>query len=204
MLSEISGRIFGSREILIVLITVNLIGFIAGIYYYLDEFAVSSPLLWIIIADCPLSVILFSVICYRYFAGKIVPDLLALFTSVYLIKYGIWTISAIILYWDLYVQAGEIILGSVNFLLHIGLVLEGIILLPKAGRNAYNTVIALSLCLLNDLSDYFLGTLSNIPPAHVQVLMIESIIVSIALPFSIFLIESFREGPKYRRARRVH
>jgi uncharacterized membrane protein YpjA len=194
-----SERIFSGRHILLFLIAVNMAGFLLGVYNYYGRLAESPPYLWPIIADCPVAVLLFSIVCYLFYSERKVPNLLVFLTSVYTIKYGIWTLSAIVLYWPLYTSSGGQIIGSLNFAMHCGLILEGVVLSAKISHKIRDMLIVTIILIANDYFDYFLGTLPDIPGTHVGFLLAESFAVSLILPVLIFTILHLTRDRKYRQ-----
>lgn len=192
-MGRLSDWVLGKDLVLVFLILINMAGFLVGLSHYLDEFATHPPFLWPVVADCPVAVLLFSGICILYLFRRRVPDLLVFFTSAYMIKYGIWTISAIFLYWGWYATPWDQVMGVINFVLHCGLVLEGLLLAGRTNRSFHNAVIVSAVLVTSDVFDYLLGTLPNIPLSHVGTLMAESILVSLALPFVIYF--SVRKDP---------
>jgi len=186
MLKEISERAFSNRKLLTALIILNMMGFFAGMWAYYPQIAENPPHLWLIVLDCPIAVLLFAIICAFLLLRLEIPDALQFFTSVYLVKFAAWTMLVIALYWNYYLA--DEILGISTFLLHAGMVIEGIILIPRIRPKKYYTVIILALLLLNDYFDYFLGTHPIIPPEYVGFLMYESFAASIAITLSILLI----------------
>lgn len=185
-LEGLSGKIFGNNKLLILIAFANLAGFFVGIHYYWEQLMDSSPFLWIVILDSPISVLLFAVVCVMMYFRKKIPDLLKFLASAYVIKYGVWTMLAIWLYWSNYVIFEDQVVGVINFFLHFGMVLEGIILIPRIQPNKYNSVILLSLLLANDCFDYFLGTVTRIPETYVVFLMAESFLASFLIILSIY------------------
>ncbi len=183
---KLSEWVFRKNRVLVFLVLINMAGFLVGLSHYLDEFSVHSPFLWPVVADCPLAVLLFSGVCFLYLSGRKVPGLLVLFTSAYMIKYGVWTLSAVFLYWGWYATPWDQIIGSMNFALHCGLILEGILLAGKSRYRIYNAVIVSVVLVAGDVFDYLLGTLPKIPPSHVGTLMAESVLVSLSLPIIIY------------------
>lgn len=179
MLESLSEKIFSNRKLVILVALINLAGFFVGIYYYWSQLMDFSPLFWIVIIDSPLSVLLFAVVCLLIYFKKNVPDLLKLLTSVYVIKYGMWTMIVIGLYWSYY--SYDAVLGVLNFILHFGMVLEGIVLIPRIRATKYKSAIVLAFFLLNDYCDYLLGTVTRIPPEHIGFLMTESFLASILI-----------------------
>ena len=195
MLKDLSDRVFSNRKLLLLLVIVNLLGFLAGMSVYYPQMTETSPYLWIIVVDCPLAVLLFAIVCSLICLKVKIPNILEFLTSVYLIKFGIWTMLTIALYWNYY-SAYEF-LGILTFILHAGMVLEGIILIPRISPNKYNTVILLALLLLNDYFDYFLGTYPVVPPEYLGFLMTESFISTVLIIPSIFLYKKILTGSKY-------
>ncbi|MEE9323392.1 MAG: DUF1405 domain-containing protein [Candidatus Aenigmarchaeota archaeon] len=186
-LKTISEKILGNRRFLIFLIFANLAGFFVGIHYYWEQLMGSSPLLWIVILDSPISVLLFALVCVMIYLRKRVPDILKFLASVYVIKYGIWTMLAIYLYWNTYVVFEDQVVGVLNLFLHFGMILEGIVLIPKIRPNKYNTLIVFALLLANDYFDYFLKTVTRIPGTHMNFLMMESFAATIVIIISIVI-----------------
>lgn len=183
----LSEKIFGNRKILLFLIIANLAGFFAGIYYYWNQMMDSSPALWIVILDSPLSVLLFSVVCLLFYFRKRIPEALKFLASAYVIKYGIWTMLTLWLYWSNYRIFEDQAIGILNFFLHFGMIIEGIVLIPKIKPKISDAFIVLLLCLANDVSDYFFGTVTRIPPTYMSFLMAESFAASIIIVLSIFI-----------------
>jgi len=188
-LETVSGKIFGNRFFLLFLIFANLAGFFVGLHYYWEQLIESSPLLWIVIIDSPLSVLLFAVVCVLMYFGKEQPELLKFLACVYVIKYGLWTMLAISLYWGNYVGFEDQVTGVINFFLHFGMVVEGAVLAPRISVTKYNTVIVLMLALANDFFDYFLGTVTRIPETYVNFLALESFVASVLIVFLIFIFQ---------------
>ncbi len=79
--------------------------------------------LWIVVVDCPLAVLLFAIVCLFIYLKVEIPKILEFFTSVSLIKFGLWTMSVVVLYWNYYLTSE--VLGIFTFVFHFGMVLEG-------------------------------------------------------------------------------
>ncbi len=181
MILEISERIFGNRILVLLIALANLAGFFVGISYYREQLMDSSPLLWVVILDSPVSVLLFAVVCFLVYFRKKVPGILKFLASACVIKYGLWTAIVLLLYWNTYAVFEDQVITGLNFILHSGMVLEGILLVPKIRPDKYNTVIVLAILLANDCFDYFLGTVTRIPETHMNFLMAESFIATIVI-----------------------
>jgi uncharacterized membrane protein YpjA len=186
MLGEFSEKVFSNRKLLLLLVIFNALGFFAGMYSYYPQLSETPSYLWLVVLDCPIAVLLFAFVCALLCLRTEVPNAFKFFTSAYVIKYGIWTVITLILYWNYYV-ANET-LGILTLVLHVGMVAEGIILIPRIRPDKYNGAIILALLLLNDFFDYFLGTHPVIPPEHVAFLMYESFVSSILITLSTVLL----------------
>ena len=185
MFGNLSGRVFSKRNVLFFLIIANLFGFFVGMVAYYPQLRETPFYLWLVVVDCPIAVFLFAVLCTLLYLRVEVPDVLEFFTSVCLIKFGIWTLLVMILYWNYYME--NEILGMMIFVLHLGMVLEGLILIPRISPSTYNTGVILFLLLINDLFDYFFGTRPVIPPEHTWFLMFESFGATVFITSAVFL-----------------
>jgi len=185
MLKEFSDKVFSNRKLLLSLVILNVLGFFAGMWTYYPQMMENPPHLWLIVLDCPIAVLLFAIICAYVLLRLDVPDALEFFTSVYLIKFAVWTMLVIALYWNYYLT--DEILGVSTFILHAGMVLEGLILIPRIRPKKYYTVIILALLLINDFFDYFLGTHTAIPSEYLGFFMYESFAASVLITLSIFI-----------------
>jgi len=186
-----SEKIFSNKKILIFLILANISGFFIGLYFYLPQLMTSSPVFWPIIIDSPLSVLLFAIVCLMFYLRKTPPEPLKLLACVYVIKYGIWTMLTLWLYWTNYVFLEDKIIGILDFFLHLGMVLEGLALIPKIKSKIYESFAVALYFLFNDYCDYFLGTVTRIPPDHLNFLAVESVVASIGITSLIFLFNLF-------------
>lgn len=167
------------------LLLVNLGGFLFGLYYYWQQLSVSPSWLWIFIIDCPLYALLFAVICFRHLKKAGVPRWLYYLTAVGLIKYGLWTGLVIWLHGEYFFSTAPVMYAAL-FPLHIGMILEGIVLVPWYRIRGWHLPAVLSWFLLNDWLDYFRGTLPLIPDTHVQFLLWESVSAGVLLSLGIF------------------
>ncbi|NIO23153.1 MAG: DUF1405 domain-containing protein [Candidatus Aenigmarchaeota archaeon] len=190
MLKKFSERVFSNRKALLLLAVLNFLGFLVGMSTYYLQLSEAPAYLWIVILDCPIAVLLFAIVCAFIYLKLEVPNVLEFFTSVYLIKFGVWTMLVLVLYWNYY--SADAVIGASTFLLHVGMVLEGVMLMPRIRPKKYNTVILLAILLINDFFDYFLGTVTRIPPEHLGFLMYESFAASILLTLSIFIYQNKR------------
>ena len=174
-----------SKKWLISLFLVNLAGFLFGVYYYSYQLSLFPFWTWIFILDCPLYVLLFSLLCLLKLKNKHIPHWFYYLISIGLIKYGLWTGIVIWLYSEYFFSISPVIY-SVLFPLHIGMILEGLVLLPHFRAKPIHLLPILLWFLLNDFLDYFAGTLPLVPETFLSFLMWESFAVSIILTPLIF------------------
>lgn len=172
---------------LLSLIIINIGGFFFGMYYYVYQLSLTTPLLWIFVIDCPLYVILFASVCIMLYRHREVPPWFLLLVAVGLMKYGLWTVVTIFLYMDYLLGVNFVVNGAMPFL-HAGMILEAIVLLPRIKPRLWQMLAVLGWFLLNDFSDYFLMTVPMLPPTHLPLLMWESILATLILAPALYLI----------------
>ena len=175
------GKLLNNKNFLLLLILTNSIGFLFGIYYYWHQLIETPFFIWIFVIDSPLPVLCYAVICSLIYLNKKLPRIITYLTIVGLIKYGIWTILALILNFD-YFFGINAMLYSVIAISHFGMILEGLSLMPRLNIKARDFFVVLSFFLLNDFFDYFLGTLPSVPSIYVIILEFASVVMSISLP----------------------
>jgi uncharacterized membrane protein YpjA len=179
-----------SRGLLALLVAVNLAGFLFGICYYWLQLSVTPAWMWVFVIDCPLYVLLFAAIAWGFRSSRHVPRMLIYLTSIGLIKYGLWTGIVVWLHQSHFFSAAPLLYAAL-FPLHIGMVLEGIALLPWFKAKAAEMVPVLAWFLLNDYMDYVVGTAPMIPQTHMGLLMKESILATLILAVGLYLINRY-------------
>jgi len=173
------------KSMLILLILVNIGGFFFGIYYYWYQLGMTPWPLWIFVIDCPLYAIMFAAILTLRFRKK-TYNLLNFLTSIGLIKYGLWTGIVVVMNWEYFFSASPYIYAML-FPLHIGMILEGLILVPKTKIILFYLPLVTSWFLINDFFDYLVGTLPLIPPVYIDFLFVGSVTVSFLVPVGLFI-----------------
>ena len=167
-------------------IMLNLLGILIGATVYADRFAgVPLPLV-VFVPDCPLYVFLALLIIF----GIVKNDIFSFIVSIGMVKYGLWTVF-VLLFHSSYYFAPDMFNMSVIFVIgHIGMALEGLALLPKKQIALPALALAIGWFLLNDFSDYFLGTVPLIPPGGMETVRNITIASSIILPLLLFAFAS--------------
>lgn len=139
------------------LIAANVAGAIYGFYWYLPQFLETSPRVWVLVADSPISAALFALAMLtlaRGWAKQWQPALLFL-AAASVIKYGIWAVVIITEYWLSGYAIQALHLGL--WLSHVGMAAEGWIFLRHLQVGRLAVVAVGSWMALNDGADYLFG-----------------------------------------------
>ncbi|MBI2076633.1 MAG: DUF1405 domain-containing protein [Candidatus Aenigmarchaeota archaeon] len=180
--TRFSESILQNKRLLVSLAIINFTGFLYGIYYYWHQLVATPFYLWIFTLDSPLSVLLFVFVSYFLYYNKKMPQWLLFLAIMGLVKYGFWTALVIIMFRDYFFAVSPVIY-SINFPLHIGMILEGMILTARLRPRMSGLAVVLLFFLINDILDYFFGTLPRLPSnAYNGYLLIESFAMTTILP----------------------
>lgn len=183
------------RPLLIALVAVDVVGFLAGMYFYWPQMLGTNPLLWLFIPDCPLYVLLAALLYLRVLDG----GLLRFVTAVGLLKYGLWTLFALLSFSTYYFST---FMGLVLVIEHIGMAAQ-FFLLVRAQDTKF-VLPATVWFLFNDLVDYSLGAHPLLPAGDLNGVMIFSVLSSLAVPLLAWgfagRIENSRIAKKAREA----
>jgi uncharacterized membrane protein YpjA len=187
------------RSFLIIslIILIDLVGTAYGYYYYSEQLSSTPFYLWLFVPDCPFYVMLFTIALVLAIFG-VESKLFSYIAAVGMMKYGVWTLAALLLFRSYFFSGPFWLLSSVLFILHIGMFSEGPLLIPKK-LNGFHVAIALPWFLIHDYIDYFYGYLSNtgeyvlgthpvLPPGgSIAVMMLLTILLSIFLCLSVYI-----------------
>lgn len=184
--SKFSKIILNNKKLILALAIINFAGFFYGLYYYNYQLSATPFYLWIFTLDSPLPVLLFVLVAYFLYYGKKIPQWLLFLVIAGLIKYGFWTALVILLFSDYFFAAAPVIY-SINFPLHIGMVVEGLVLIARLRPRMSDLAVVLLFFLINDILDYFFGTLPLLPSnAYNSYLLAESLFVTIVMPLILY------------------
>ena len=160
------------RRLFIPLLVITLIGSAFGYYYYEYQFSVTPPHLWLFVPDCPLFTTFFAIVLIGQLMGKESP-LFNAFTFAGLLKYGIWTVFVLLLYWNDYFGGGEGLFRGVLMIAHIGMVLLALTMVNGLRRDGHmgrigkgGIYLTGAVFLIFDFFDYVVGTYPLIPTTH--------------------------------------
>ena len=175
MLEKLKGKKF-----LLLLTLINLVAGFYSISYYFWQFEKTNPLFWIFIIDCPLYSIIFGINLFLIAKEKTNP-LLGFVSIVGSLKYGIWTIFALLLP-GLFFAFPILVVG------HLLLIFEVILLYKMFSFKIKHFIIVLLWFLINDILDYFVGIHPYFEPQFFNEIMIFSFISTFVLAFLVAII----------------
>ncbi|VVC00455.1 Uncharacterised protein [uncultured archaeon] len=161
----------------------NIAAIFAGAWYYWVQLKETPLPLAVFVPDCPLYVLLALPILLK----RIKNGVYSYLVSCGMVLYGAWTVFVLLFYWSYYSQPAFLPVTLVFILGHIGMVWEGLALLPKKRVPFAALAFALAWFLLNDVSDYVWGTIPPIPPVNIDVVAALTVAASIAIPLLFFL-----------------
>lgn len=163
-------------------LVVNILGTLYGYYYYRLQLTENPPHLWIFITDSPNSTFFFIFALSLILIGK-KNNFLSFFASSNLIKYGFWT-CFILWFHSGYFFSSMCMLYAGIFIAHTLMVVEAIPLAYTVKRLSFSHFVALGWLLINDYSDYVIGTHPYIPEEGLEVVALVTVFLSI-ISFSI-------------------
>ncbi len=168
---------------MLLVLAVNLAGSAFGFYYYKELLAASPLTLWIFIPDSATSTLLFSLALLFILLGRKL-GWLSFVASVYVMKYGLWTLLVILFYSDYFLAPFNRLFYVTMFVLHFGMILEPVFILPTIERKRIHLVFV-TWFLLNDYFDYIVGThpLLGYPFSNIGVIGLFSVLFSVVLCF---------------------
>jgi uncharacterized membrane protein YpjA len=175
-----------NRIFLFLLIAINIAGTLFGFYYYGIQFSEVQASLWPFVPDSPIATLAFALALSYFAIKKKFNSLLSTFAIFALVKVGIWTLFAMIIYSPYFFGSGNAFYYSILFILHAGMVAEAFVLLRRASIQKVFLALVAGWFLLNDFSDYFLGTVPT-PigtfghPSLQTILAIESFLMTLVL-----------------------
>ena len=148
------------RPLIYALVVINLLGSLYGFYWYRDQFASTSPWMWIFVSDSPLSTFYLTIFLIlllwrgqREEGAAFTPiDSLAYLG---LMKYGFWTMFVIALYWGK--GGGFVWVDLMLFLSHGAMLVQSLLFFRRYPATRTSLLLAMAWYLVNDYLDYFQG-----------------------------------------------
>lgn len=148
------------RPALAWLAAVDFIGAIYGFYWYWGQLMETPFYLWVLVADSPLSALLFGIVLLLYLKG-VRHEALEAVAYFSMIKYGLWTVFVI----------GQFVLGPGKldfenthlFLSHAGMALEALIFWQYMAPSRKYILLAFLWAFANDCADYLGGLHPTLP-----------------------------------------
>jgi len=163
---------------------VDLLGTLAGFYYYKEQFAATPPRLWFFVSDCPNYTFLMAVSLFTLLKGKRY-HLYNYLVSVGTAKYGFWTLFAVLFYREYFLAPENRLLYTGIFISHFAMMLEPVVILHKVRVRWWYIPASLAWFFLNDFFDYGVGVHPWVPEHSISTLMWATVGMSIG--FSLVL-----------------
>lgn len=155
IIRSIIDWIYRDHRILTIIIAINIIGSLFGLYYYWEQLMMTPWYLWIFVPDCPLYTflmifaLLFLVLGKRY-------DIFNTVTAVGLSMYGTWTMFVLLYFNEIYFSPANALMSTGLFVSHFGMAIESVLLLPYLKNTKIAPwLIAGAWFLIQTVFDYF-------------------------------------------------
>ncbi len=164
-----------SNNLLKLLLLVNLIGILYGFYYYLPKFGQTNPLLWPLVPDSPLSILFFVLVLAGIWRGAFA----SFFASAWMVKYGVWTVFVMLFHPQYYMRPEFLLEAWALFIIpHIGMAFEPVLILRRDFKWQHAAIV-LAILLINDFSDYAVGTRPMIPEVNLGIVALVTVLLSV-------------------------
>jgi uncharacterized membrane protein YpjA len=170
------------------LLGINILGSIAGFFYYLPELRKHPFVFWVFIPDSPESTMLFSLAIFFILLGK-KKDFISFLASASVIKYGFWTMFVIAFYPSYFLSPPIRDFYILMFVLHLGMMVQPVFILHTIENKKWHAWLTFFWLGINDFFDYVLciNPLSSFPKIEKVGLItgISTLFVSFGLYFVI-------------------
>lgn len=157
------------KTYLLALVAINLLGFLYGLVYYIEQLHSTNPLLWLFTIDCPLYSLLVAVV-FGYAVVRKSTAKRSVFRSAFefivavgAVKYGLWTLFVLSFYGNFFFSPELYSQSAILFVSHVGLLLEGLAIVGTSRIDKRVLAVAIVWFLINDYLDYFVGIHPYVP-----------------------------------------
>lgn len=155
IIRSIIDWIYRDHRILSIIIAINIIGSLFGLYYYWDQLMMTPWYLWIFVPDCPLYTFLMIFALIFLVLGKRYNTFNTI-VAVGLSMYGTWTMLVLLYFNELYFSPANALMSTGLFVSHGGMALESVLLLPYLKKTKIIPwLIAGAWFLIQTFFDYF-------------------------------------------------
>ena len=186
VLLRLVKAILNRRWLLYLVIIINIAGFTYGIYYYWNHLLATPWYLLPFVPDCPLYAGM-AALCLAVYAAGRRPAWLFFLTSVGLVKYGIWTVTVILVGSHMFLS-GPLMTTYLGLAVsHVFLALEVLLFIPLIKSLRWRDVIpTVAIMYLWDYSDYFWGAYPGMPADIVPFMATFTFALTTAIIFLIY------------------
>ena len=179
------------RALFYTALLLNILAALIGFCFYQEQLAATPLAQLIFVPDCPLYVFLALLVIL----GMVRNNAFSFIVSIGMVKYGLWTVFVLLFHSGYYFAPDMLAISAIFVLGHLGMALEGLALLPAKKIGVMALALAMGWFLINDFSDYFLGTVPSIPYEGMAIVRGITIASSILLPLAFFLLaEKIRQN----------
>lgn len=185
---KIRKLVLGTR-LWILLVIINLLGTAYGFYFYGDQLRETSMLLWLFVADSPLSTLgVAAAVAWRKLGtGNKYLDAYAFLAN---LKYGLWTVTVLLIYFNGYTSINSTSLYLFLLFSHLGMAVQAFLLTDLELRPVALFGV---FFLLNDLIDYSIEIHPFVPS--------ESVLMAATAAFSLTVLSVVVAVYRERRKR---
>ena len=188
MIPKIVNTVLASRKWLWFVILANLVGFASGILFYWYQLSITPSLLWLFVIDCPLYILLATVVLVGQDRKWNIPSWFTFVVTVGLFKYAIWTFYALSVYYKYFFFEIARIWSFLYGPAHILMFLEAFLIFKLIKEfKWWHIPVAAGWFLVNDFIDYWIGTYPIVPTGHVFELRNLMILMSIVIPILLYV-----------------
>ena len=166
----------------IIVLLLNVAAVLTGLWYYSGQLAATPLPLLVFVPDCPLYVLLAIPILLGFRNAAY-----SFLVSIGMFKYGLWTVFVLLFHWGAYSVPAMLPVTLIFIVGHVGMALEGLVLLPKEKVALIVLIAAVAWFLLNDVSDYFWGTVPPIPQDGMGLVAALTFAASLAIPLLFYI-----------------
>ncbi len=183
---------------MLTIVILNILGFLTFPAYYGVQISRTNPLLWVLVPDCQLSALFFGLALFLIIIKKEQKWLtqLGMLSS---IKYGLWTLIAMLPNMNYYISISSYFDVYAVIISHVFLLIQTIIIIKKLSFNK-QSLPAFIFLILNDASDYLLGTHPYLPKEFIPAMSIITPLITLGLILMAYL---FTKSRFFKTSKRV-
>jgi uncharacterized membrane protein YpjA len=156
LIKRIIDGIYKNKPLLAIIIFINILGSMFGLYYYWGQLMMTPAYLWIFVPDCPLYTF-FMIFALILIIKSKTSDTFYAITATGLAIYGFWTMFTLLYFNEYFFVRGSELMSSALFISHFGMALESVLLVPYLKNvKLISWAITATWFFIHDIVDYFI------------------------------------------------